>query len=173
MAGKNAPKSPIPSLKIRSTDPDPTRGDPILKEYRPAIQSRLRYDRVGETTLDPQGDPIAKQLRIDERKKPSFRSSAQKCGTRPDTADPIAKARHQPLGKEREESAFRSRSETNSTLQGDLIAKTPIKHQEGGGSLRSDRGLRQTRPYRVTSSRRLDTKPKQRARRNSASQRKK
>ena len=109
----------------------PDRGDPILKEYRPAIQSRLRYDRVGENTLDPQGDPIAKQLRIDERKKPSFRSSAQKCGTRPDTGDPIAKARHQPLRKEREESSLRSRSETNSTLQGDLIAKSPTKHQEG------------------------------------------
>ena len=111
----------------------PDRGDPILKEYRPDIQSRLCYDRVGENTLNPQGDPIAKQLRIDERKKPSFRSSAQKSATRPDTGDPIAKARHQPQGKEREESSFRSRSETNSTLQGDLIAKTPTKHQEGGG----------------------------------------
>ena len=59
----------------------PDRGDPILKEYRSAIQSRLRYDRVGENTLDPQGDPIAKQLRIEERKKPSFQSSAQKSGT--------------------------------------------------------------------------------------------
>ena len=50
----------------------PDRGDLILKEYRPDIQSRLRYDRVGENPLDPQGDPIAKQLRIDERNKPSF-----------------------------------------------------------------------------------------------------
>ena len=111
----------------------PDRGDPILKEYRPDIQSRLCYDRVGENTLDPQGDPIAKQLRIDERKQPLFRSSAQKNATQPDTGDPIAKAQHQPLGKELEESSFRSRSETNLTRQGDLIAKTPTKHQEGGG----------------------------------------
>ena len=80
----------------------PDRGDPILKEYRPDIQSRLRYDRAGENTLDPQGDPIAKQRRIDERKQPSFRSSVQKSATRPDTGDPITKARHQPLEKERE-----------------------------------------------------------------------
>ena len=52
-------------------------------------------------TTDPQGDPIAKQLRIDERKKPSFRSSAQKSATRHEMGDPIAKARHQPLGKVR------------------------------------------------------------------------
>ena len=111
----------------------PDRGDPILKEYRPAIQSRLRYEQVGENTLDLQGDPIAKQLRIDELKKPSFRSSVQKSVTRPGTGDPIAKAWHQPLGKKRDETSFRSRSETNSTLQSDLIAKTPTKHQEGGG----------------------------------------
>ena len=101
---ETAPKSPtvaIPSFEIRSIDPDPT-GDPILKEYRTANQSRLRYDRVCENnTPDLQGDTIAKQLRIDEWKKPSFRSRAQKSATRPEMGDPIAKARHQPLGKVR------------------------------------------------------------------------
>ena len=112
----------------------PDRGTPILKEYRTANQSRLRYGRVCEkNTPDPQGDPIAKQLRIDERKKPSFRSSAQKSGTRPETGDPIAKARHQPLGKVRKKSSIRSSSGTTPTRQGDPIAKTPTKHQEGGG----------------------------------------
>ena len=133
---ETAPKSPtvaIPSFEIRSTDSDP-QGDPILKEYRTANQSRLRYDRVCENnTPDPQGDPIAKQLRIDERKKPSFRSSAQKSATRPEMGDPIAKARHQPLGKVRKKSSFRLRSGTTPTRQGDPIAKTPTKHQEGGG----------------------------------------
>ena len=33
------------------------RGDPILKEHRPAIQSRLRYDRVGEKHTRPVGWP--------------------------------------------------------------------------------------------------------------------
>ena len=109
----------------------PDRGTPILKEYRSAIQSRLRYDRVREKTHPTRR--VTPSRRIDERKKPSFRSSAQKSATRPDTGDPIAKARHQPLGKARKESSFRSRSETNSTRQGDPISKTPTKHQEGGG----------------------------------------
>ena len=37
--------------------PRPDRNDPILKEYRPAIQSRLRYDRVGEKHTRPAGWP--------------------------------------------------------------------------------------------------------------------
>ena len=47
------------------------------------------------------------------------------------TDDPIAKAWHQTLGKMLEESSFRSRSEKYSTRKGGLIAKAPIKHQEG------------------------------------------
>ena len=35
----------------------PDRGDPILKEYRQDIQSRLRYDRVGEKHTRPAGWP--------------------------------------------------------------------------------------------------------------------
>ena len=135
-AGKNAPKSPtvlIPSFEIRSSDPDPTGVTPSWRNTDQISKADFVTIEWEKNTLDPQGDPIAKQLRIDEWKKPSFRSSAQKCATRPDTDDPIAKARHQPLGKVREESSFRSRSETNSTRQGDLIAKTPTKHQEGGG----------------------------------------
>ena len=137
----------------------PDRGDPILKEYRPDIQSRLRYDRVGEKHTRPAGWPIMKQLRIDERKKPSFWSSAQKCATRPDTGDPIAKAQHQPLGKVRrvfvpieiwdklDPTGWPHREDSN---------QTPGRWRK---RLRFHRGLRQTRPGKVTSLRRLDAKP--------------
>ena len=103
---ETAPKSPtvaIPSFEIRSTDPDPIGGP------------------------HPEGIPNSKP------KCASFQSSAQKSATRPEPGDPIVKARHQPLGKVRKESPFRSRTERNSTRQGDPIAKTPTKHQEGGG----------------------------------------
>ena len=134
----------------------PERGDPILKEYRSAIQNRLSYDRVWEKHTRPAVDPIAKQRRIDERKKPSFRSSAQKSTTRPETGNPIVKAWRQPLGKVRKESSFRSRSETKSTRQGDPIAKTPTKHQEGGGRVFVPiEDWKKFDPKRVTPSQRL------------------
>ena len=88
-------------IRDQIKDPDP-RGGPHpegIPNSQPKPAS-LR-SRVGNHTPDPQGDPIAKQLRIDEWKKPSFRSSAQKSGTRCEMGDPIAKARHQPLGKVR------------------------------------------------------------------------
>ena len=50
--GRTAPKSPtvaIPSFEIRSKI-QTRQGDPILKEYQTVNQSRLRYDRVWETT---------------------------------------------------------------------------------------------------------------------------
>ena len=71
-AGKKRSQEPICSnsfIRDQIVRSRPDRGDPILKEYRPDIESRLRYDWVGENHLDPQGDRIAKQLRIDERKK--------------------------------------------------------------------------------------------------------
>ena len=59
------------------------------------------------------------------------------------------------LEKVQEESSLRSRPEKDSTRKGDLIAKardqTPGRCRK---SLRFDQGLRQTRPGRVTSSRR-------------------
>ena len=100
-------------IRDQIKDPDPTGGPP--PEGIPNSQPKPASLRssVGNHTPDPQGDPIAKQLRIDEWKKPSFRSRAQKSATRPEMGDPIAKARHQPPGKVRKKSSFRSRSGTN------------------------------------------------------------
>ena len=46
---KASPTVAIPSFEIRSKI-QTRQGDPILKEYQTANQSRLRYDRVWETT---------------------------------------------------------------------------------------------------------------------------
>ena len=133
---KTAPKSPtvvIPSFEIRSSDPDPRGVTPSWRNTDQLSKVDFVTIECEKNTHDPHGDPIAKQRRIDERKKPSFRSSAQKSATRPEMGDPIAKAWRQPLGKVRKESSFRSRSETKSTRQGGPIVKIPTKHQEGGG----------------------------------------
>ena len=150
----------------------PDRGTPSWRNADQLSKGDFVTIECEKNTHDPQGDPIAKQRRIDERKKPSFRSRAQKSAIRPETGDPIAKARRQPLGKVRKESSFRSRSETKSTRQGDLIAKTPTKQQDGGGRdfvpiEDWDRLDLEERPHRED----LTRKPKQRSRKNSASAR--
>ena len=149
----------------------PERGTPSWRNTDQLSKVDFVTIESEKNTHDPQGDPIAKQRRIDERKKPSFRSSAQKSATRPETGDPIAKSWRQQLGKVRKESSFRLRSETNSTRQGDPIAKTPTKHQEGGGRdfvpiEDWDRLDPEGWPHRKD----LTRKPKQRSRRNTASE---
>ena len=174
-AGKNAPKSPtvvVPSFEIRSTGPDPT-GDPIFKEYRPDIQSRLRYDRVGEKKhTRPAGWPHREATK-DRWTEEAF------------VPIECAEKRHTTRygWPHREGSAPTTREGARRvfvpTEIWDKLDPTGWPHCEDSNqtpgrwrkSLRSDRGERQTRPGRVTSSRRLDAKPKQRAWRNSASQR--
>ena len=149
LARKTAPKKPNWSdsfIRDQIGRSRPDRGDSNLKESRAATQSRLRYDWVWENSHDPQGDPIVKQRRIDKRKKPSFRSSAQKSVTRPKMSDPNVKAWRQPLGKVRKESSFRSRAETKSTRQGDPIVKQRRIDKRKKPSFRSSAQKSVTRP---------------------------
>ena len=136
----------------------PERGTPSWRNTDQLSKVDFVTIESEKNTHDPQGDPIAKQRRIDERKKPSFRSSVQKSTTQPETGDPIAKAWRQPLGKVRKEFV--------PIEIWDKLDPTGWPHREDSNQtpgrwrkrLRSDRGLRQTRPGRVTPSRRLDSK---------------
>ena len=106
----------------------PERGDPILKEYRSAIQSKLRYDRVWEKHTRPAGWPHREGLAS------TTREGAQRVFVPIEIWDKI-----DPTG-------WPHREDSNQTP-----GRLRKRH-------RSDRGLRQARPGRVTPSRRHDAK---------------
>ena len=156
---KNRSQEPNCSISFTRDQIDrsrPDRGDPILKEYRPDIQSRLRYDRVGEKHTRPAGWPHREATK-DRWTEEAFVliECTEKChttrygwphreGSAPttregarrvfvpieiwDKLDPTGWPHHkdpnQTPGRWRKSLRFRSRTETDSTRKGDIIAKT-------------------------------------------------
>ena len=151
------PNSRNSFTRYQVTRTRPEKGDPILKEYRPAFQRKLPFRSSGKKDhTRPVGWPHRKAIEdrwIEQAFVPIECVEIHNSQIR---VTPLRRPGTKTLGKVREESSFRSRPEKDLTRKGDLIAngqdQTPERCRK---SLRFDRGQRKTRPGSVTSLRRL------------------